>query len=406
VRVGINDKIGVLFVHSATQPPLGADTFVQSQIIGGLDKSRVAVHVACAYGPPDARTPTFDVVRSIPDIRLIRIDFGRERSSFARFGRIRTLLGTVPALLSLIRLAIYIRRNDIAIIHTTDRPRDAAASVVLARLTRARCLIHAHVGFDPSWMSGMLQWAMKRADGLIAISDFVGSTLGATGIGAERIHVVLNAIDTSVWKPGQGREERRAEFGFAPTDTVVLTVCRLFPAKGPTELIRAVALVHDKRPDVRLLVVGREVEAGYTEALKSLATELGISQHVWFTGQRGDVPELMAASDIYAMPSQFEPFGLVYLEAMSMELPVVALNSGGTPEVVEDRSDGLLSEPDDVQALAANLLTCVDEPQRRAQMGRHGRHTAETKFTIERLARDCEAVYRLLAFEQTGTGER
>ncbi|MGZ4723436.1 MAG: glycosyltransferase family 4 protein [Ilumatobacteraceae bacterium] len=405
MRVGVNDKVGVVFVHSATQPPLGADTLVQSQIIAGLDKGKVDVHVACAFGPPAAPTPTFRVVRLIPDIRLVPINFGRERSSFPRFGRIRTLVAAVPAVFGVLRLAVYIRRNDIAIIHTTDRPRDAAASVVLARLTGTRCLIHAHVGFDATWMSGMLQWAMKRADGLIAISEFVGSTLRSAGFDADKVHVVLNAIDTSAWKPGHGREDRRAEFGFSPTDTVVLTVCRLFPAKGPTELIRAVALVSDEHPDVRLLVVGREVEAGYVEKLKLLAAELGVAEKVVFTGLRGDVPALMAAADIYAMPSQFEPFGLVYLEAMAMELPVIALNSGGTPEVVENGSDGLLSNPGDVRSLADNLLTCVKEPQRRVEMGRRGRLRAAT-FTIERMARGCEAVYRLLAFGQAGTGER
>ena len=405
MRVGIDDKLGVLFLHSATQPPLGADTFVQSQIIGGLDKSRVAVHVACAFGRADGPTPTFAAVRSIPGIHLVPIDFGRERSSFARFGRVRTVLSAVPSLFSLIRLALYIRRHDVAVIHTTDRPRDASASVALARFTRARCLIHAHVGFDASWMSQRLQRSIKRADGLIAISEYVGSTLRSAGIDESRIHVVVNAIDTAEWTPRLGRDDRRAEFGFAATDTVVITVCRLFPAKGPTELVRAVAAVHGTRPDVRLLVVGREFEPGYVATLKHLAKDLGIAEHVVFTGLRPDVPALMAAADIFSMPSQFEPFGLVYLEAMSMELPVVALDSGGTPEVVEDGRDGLLSTPGDEHALADNLLACVSDPQRRAEMGRHGRKRAET-FTIERMARGCEAVYRLLAFDQTGTGER
>ena len=346
---------------------------------------------------PNAPTPTFGVMRLIPEIRLVPVDFGRERWSFPRFGRVRVILAAVPAVFSLARLARYIRRNDISVIHTTDRPRDAAASVVLARVSGARCVIHAHVGFDARWMSGMLQRAMKRADGLIAISEFVGSTLRSAGIDADRVHVVLNAIDTSGWRPRHGREDRRAEFGFASTDTVVLTVCRLFPSKGPMELIRAIALVHEHRPDVRLLVVGREVEDGYAEKLKRLASDLGIGRQVVFTGQRSDVPELMAAADIYAMPSQFEPFGLVYLEAMAMELPVIALDSGGTPEVVEHGSDGLLSAPGDAQALADNLLTCVNEPHRRIDMGRRGRRRAETRFTIERMARDCEAVYRLLA---------
>ena len=198
------DKLGVLFVHSATQPPLGADTWVQSQIISGLDKRDIDVHVACAFGRPDSPTPTFDVMRSIPGIELIPVDLGRERSSFTRAGRIRTALSAVPAVYGVGRLARYIRRNRIAVIHTTDRPRDAAASILLARLTRTRCVIHAHVGFDTKWMSRMLQLAIRRADGVIAISEFVGSTLRSAGIESNRVHVVPNAIDISRWIPRGG----------------------------------------------------------------------------------------------------------------------------------------------------------------------------------------------------------
>ena len=391
-------KLGILFVHSATQPPLGADTWVQSQIVSGLDKSRFAAHVACAIGAPAHPTPTYKIMRDIQGINVVPIDFGRERWSFARYPRARTLLAALPAASSVVRLARYIRRHEIAIIHTTDRPRDAVACVILARLTRARCIVHAHVAFNPDWMGRFLQRAIRRADGLIAISEFVASTLRSAGIDSSRIHVVPNAIDASGWNPGVGREERRKEFGFSSGDHVVLTVCRLFPAKGPTELIRALALVHAVRSDVRLLIVGREMERGYADTLKSLAMELGLERHVILAGQRSDVPALMAAADIYAMPSRFEPFGLVYLEAMAMELPVVALNDGGTPEVVEDGRDGLLSHPDDVRSLADNLLRLVNEPHTRAEMGRHGRHRAQTFFTIDRMARGCESVYRLLAW--------
>ena len=80
------EKVGVLFVHSATQPPLGADTWVQSQIAAGLDKRRVDVHVACAFGDPDTPTPTFAVMQPIAGIQLVRIDLGRERSTFRTCG--------------------------------------------------------------------------------------------------------------------------------------------------------------------------------------------------------------------------------------------------------------------------------------------------------------------------------
>ena len=390
-------KVGVLFVHSATQPPLGADTWVQSQIAGGLDKSRVDVHVACAFGPPDAPTPTFAVMRPINGIHLVPIDLGRERSTFTRAARLRTVLAALPAVSSVVRLARYIRRHKIAVIHTTDRPRDAAAAVVLARLGRARCIIHAHVAFDAGWMSNMLQRAIHRADAVIAISEYVGSSVRAAGIDSSRVHVVANAIDTAAWTPQLGRDERRAEFGFMPDDTVILSVSRLFPAKGPGDLIRAFALVHEVRPDTRLVIVGREVEPGYAAQLKLLAVDLGVDESVVFAGQRGDVPSLMAAADIYAMPSQFEPFGLVYLEAMAMQLPIVALDNGGTPEVVEAGTVGLLSPAGDLRSLVDDLLTLIDDPMLRREMGRRGRELAETRFTVERLARGCEDVYRLLA---------
>jgi glycosyltransferase involved in cell wall biosynthesis len=394
---GEDPKLSVLFLHSATQPPLGADTFVQSQIAAALDKSRVDVHVACVFGPPHQRTPTFAVMRPIPDVTLVSIDLGRERSSFASAARLRVLFSAVPAMFSMVRMVRYIRRHRISVVHTTDRPRDASVAVVLATLTKARCIVHAHVAFDPAWMSPMLQRAIRRADAVIAISHYVASSLRAGGVEPSRIHVVHNAIDVSQWTPGAGRAERRAEFGLSPEHIVLLSVSRLFPAKGPAELIRAFAEVHRARPHTRLLIVGREVQPGYAAELRALVADLGVVDAVIFTGQRPDVPSLMAAADVYAMPSNFEPFGLVYLEAMSMELPVVALDNGGTPEVVEDGAVGLLSAAGDRGALIRNLSTLVDDPERRLEMGRLGRERAGREFTMDRLARGCEAAYRLLA---------
>src|SRR4051812_24115553 len=103
---GVNDKVGVLFSHSATQPPRGADTWVQGQIIGGLDRSQADVRVACAFGPPDAPTPTFGVVRLIPQIHLVAVDLGPERSSFARFGRV-----AAPLTYSAFRFVKSLREN-------------------------------------------------------------------------------------------------------------------------------------------------------------------------------------------------------------------------------------------------------------------------------------------------------
>ncbi len=392
------DTMQVLFVHTATQPPLGADTWVQIQIISSLDRSRHGVHVACATGSPSTPTPTFAAVRGVPDVHLVPVNFGTELSTRSGGRLRRALRGLPPAVASVVRLARYIRRNDIAIIHTTDRPRDALACVLLARLTRARCVIHCHVGFNPEWMSAALRWSLRQADALVAVSEFVASTLVAGGYRAERVHVVLNAIDFEAWTPGLGRVEARDELGYASGDVVVVTVCRLFPAKGPARLIEAIARVHRMNPQVRLLVVGHEMYAGYAEELEALTRTLGIEHIVTFAGRRGDVPALLAASDVFAMPSFLEPFGLVYAEAMAMELPVVALDNGGTPEVVEHGVSGLLSATDDEDALVENLAALVADPTRRDELGRRGRQRVEQNFTLQRQAAGVADFYRLLAF--------
>jgi glycosyltransferase involved in cell wall biosynthesis len=269
---------------------------------------------------------------------------------------------------------------------------------VLARLTGAKCIVHVHVGYD-TWMTRLRRWSLRRADALIAISDFVKGSLVSSGHRRRTTHVVLNAIDLASWRPGAGREEVRRELGLPESAPVLITVCRLFGAKGPEELIRALAIVRRDRPDVRLLIVGDDgpMQGAYERELLGLVHELGLDDHVTFTGRRSDVSRLLAAADVYTMPSFDEPFGLVYLEAMAMERPIVALDNGGTPEVVEHGRSGLLSAPGDIEAFAGNVLTLLDDPQLRERMGRYGRRQVEQRFTIERLAEDTAAVYRLVA---------
>ena len=222
--------VAVLFLHSATQPPLGADTWVHGQIMRSLDRSSHVVHVACAKGRPGHRTPTYELVRAIPDLEITDVDLGPELSTRASLGgKLRSLVATVPAVVSFVRLTRYIRQHHIDLIHTSDRPRDAAAAVVLSRLTGAKCIIHAHVAFD-DWMGRLLRWSMPRAGAMIAVSEFVKGSLVASGHPPATTHVVLNAIDATGWGPSGARAATRDELGVADGEPVVITVCRHDPA--------------------------------------------------------------------------------------------------------------------------------------------------------------------------------
>ena len=208
--------------------------------------------------------------------------------------------------------------------------------------------------------------------------------------------MVLNAIEPGRWCPDHDRAACREELGIPDDAPVLLTVCRLFPAKGPGELVKAMPAVRKEHPTARLVIVGGEMVSGFRAELETLAQEVGVEEGVVFTGRRDDVPRLMAAADMYAMPSLGEPFGLVFLEAMAMRLPVVALDSGGTPEVVENGVTGLLSAAGDADGLTANLLQLLGDSALRAEMGARGRRRVEQRFTIGRLVADTAAVYRQL----------
>jgi glycosyltransferase involved in cell wall biosynthesis len=341
----------------------------------------------------------FEVLSQIPDLHLHPVDFGPEGfgASLKGSGRekLSTLVETGRAIASVARLAITTRHERIRVIATDERYRDAFACVLIARLTGSKSVIHVHVDYG-EWMSPLLKWSLKRADALIAISKFVASSLVSSGHSAARIRVVLNGIDVTDWRPGEGRKEARQEFSLPSDAPVLLTVCRLGAGKGPADLIRSLPSVREEYPDVRLLIVGSEAEPGFRSTLVKLTHELGVAGNVIFTGWRNDVPRLMAAADIFAMPSVREPFGLVFLEAMAMELPVVALQSGAAPEVVEHGITGLLSDPGDIDGLVEHLLALIRDPVRRTAMGAEGRRRAEAYFTAPRMARDTEEVYEWL----------
>jgi glycosyltransferase involved in cell wall biosynthesis len=383
----------VLFLHTATAPPLGADTWVHAQIMAHLDPATHEIHAACVVGDAAEPTPTYQTLRAIPGVHLHPTNLGVESAPTSPGARVAKLLGIIPSAMRLIGLARYIRRNGIAFVHTSDRPRDAAATVLLGRLTKATSIVHSHVGYA-DWMSPLLKWALRNADVRIAISSFVARTLVDNGHPQESTYVVLNGIDPARWTPATGRAEARRALSVPDDAPLIVTICRLFSSKGPGDLIRALALVHQQHPTAQLLIAGREVQKGYAAELEQLIDKQDLRDHVRLLGHCPDVGPLLAAADVFAMPSIGEPFGLVYLEAMAMELPVVALESGGAPEVIVHGTTGLLSPPDDLERLAENLDTLLSDPDRRAQMARAGRRRVETHFTSTRMATDMAARYR------------
>jgi glycosyltransferase involved in cell wall biosynthesis len=392
------DRRPVLFLNTPTAPPLGADTWIHAEIMRRLDRTAWAPVAAHAFGPAGDPTPIHRVLVTIPDLELVRANLGPELTGQSTLGKLKRLVETVPALWTIVRLGVLIKRRGIEVIHTSDRPRDAFVAVVLGRLTGARSIVHVHVGYDTSWMGRMLQWSLTHADVLVAISDFVGRTLVDGGIDPARVHVVTNGIDVTRWHPDADGAAARRRLGIDPDAPLLITISRLFPEKGPADVIEAVARLRDELPGIQLLIIGSDVPGStYSEDLRRLAADRGVSDHVALLGRRDDVEELLAAADVFVMPSFQEPFGLVFCEAMAMGKPVVALDDGGTVEIVEDGRTGLLSSRGDLDALTANLRSLLLDPARRAAMGATGRHVVAERLTADRMAADVSEMYQALS---------
>jgi glycosyltransferase involved in cell wall biosynthesis len=385
----------VLFINSALIA--GADTWIHFLLLRNLSQSRFELHAA---GQPGSPAPAFDELKAIPGIALRPTNFGPSLWKQSKLQKLAHLARGLPAAAgSLLGLAAYIRHQRIEILHSTDRPRDAIACVILAALTGAKALIHVHVNYG-DWMGRGVNWAFGRADAIVGVSSHTAHSFVEAGYRPERVHAVLNAIEPSLWDPTLDPAPGRASLGVPDGAPLIVSVARLFRAKGHFELVSALALVKLKHPDVRLAIVGSDypADSGTTQMLREHASKLGVGENVIFTGQRSDIAALMAACDIFSLPSFYEPFGLVFAEAMAMKRPVVALTNGGTPEVVEHGKCGLLSPPGDIDALAANLLKLLDDPALRTIFGEYGRSRVEQHFTPARMASDFAALYaRILA---------
>ncbi len=402
-------KVKVLFVFS--RPTNSSASSVHVNLMRFLNQDRVEIHALynrLAAGEPylSAGTSVLDRLSSVPGVHLREVEFGPVGGGAPKARLLASTARAVsPAMRDLAGLVGYIRREGIDVIHCEEGTRDAFYGLVLSRLSRSKCVAHLHVKFAP-WMSRPSRFAVTHADAVITVSRWGGEVAHAAGVPGGRIFPVLNGIDVSAWGPAKiSGGQVRQELGIGQDDPLVVIVAQLAYFKRQDVLIEAFRTVADASPRARLLIVGTEThpgpahgQASYTECLHQQVRDHGLESHVIFAGHRRDVKQILAEADIFAMPSIDEPFGLSHVEAMAMALPVVAVDSGGIRELVDHGQTGLLGPVDDARELAANILTLIEDPDRRRSMGESARRRVHDQLGAQRMADAIEAVYRLMAF--------
>lgn len=233
-------------------------------------------------------------------------------------------------------------------------------------------------------------------DALVACSETMRRQGIERGVGRpDQYQVILPPVDLEAFTP-EGRERARRdvrqELGIPADAYMVVSVTRLSPQKAPLDLVRAAELVVARRPDARFLVVG----GGPLE--RAVRTEIaahGLGDRVLLLGPRRDIPSLLRASDLFALTSAWEPFGIVYLEAAAVGLPCVGTRVDGVPEAVAEGVTGILVPPAQPAAMAQAMLKLADDPALARRLAEAGTRRAQA-FGNERFVAAVDDLYRRL----------
>jgi glycosyltransferase involved in cell wall biosynthesis len=193
-----------------------------------------------------------------------------------------------------------------------------------------------------------------------------------------RILTIRNGVR---WVPPE-RVKLREELGLGPTDRLLVAVGNLYPVKGHGHLIAAVAQLADRHPGLHLAIAGRgELEA----AFRFLARQRGIAERVHFLGLRADVAAVLAAADIFALPSLSEGLPLALLEAMFAGCPIVATDVGDVRSALDQGSAGMLVAPGATDALADAIDCLLRDPERARSLGDRAAARARAEYDLSRM---------------------
>jgi glycosyltransferase involved in cell wall biosynthesis len=248
----------------------------------------------------------------------------------------------------------------------------------------------------------------QRVTRFHAISGHVAEVMAAKlRVPRERIDVVPRGRDPAalgVREAGR-RAAARAALGLQPGTPLLLAAARQEHQKGLDVLLRAFPAVLERVPRARLAIAGRS--GNQTPLLEAIAARSGLGGAVTLLGPRPDVPELLCAADVFALPSRWEGLGSVLLEAMALEAPIVASDLPAVREVVADGRSAQLVPPGEPAALAAAIAATFADRPAAAAGARRGRGRFLERFTIDRVADGMVAFYeRALAASAAGRAQR
>lgn len=290
-----------------------------------------------------------------------------------------------------LKISRFIKENKIDLVHANTIFSDFASQA--GSKAGVPVVWHIREDLEDSKYDPILRIINRLSYRVIAISHWVKNVLTRI-IPEEKIAVVHNGLDLSQFEPNI-ESKVREEFNISEDTRLVGTIGSLEERKGIDFFLQAAAKVKSKVPKIKFLIVGKSLygQEAYLDQLKDFAKELGVEKDVIFCGARDDIPQIIKALDVVVVPSRSEPFGRVVIEGMAIKKPVVASDCGGIPEIIENGIHGVLFPVSDVDRLASDVISILENKDLAVRLGEEGRKRVEERFSIEKHVEEVEKVY-------------
>jgi glycosyltransferase involved in cell wall biosynthesis len=374
----------VLMVHAARD---SANEYKVHRLLAtSAAEHGVELHFLCQDSPL-ARAENESLPQALRE-RITYAEFGRDMHSTPKPTRLQRALLMGRALPTGLARAVKLARAlKPDLIYGSQQKFDVFMGRALAKALGKPRFVHLHYTVGP-WLGGETLRGIRRARRVICVSEFIRRQAIEAGVPSHRARTLLNGADLASFDLPRSRDALRAAFGWADDAPVVIAAGRIDPSKGHLPLLDAFAIVLRDVPQAKLLVCGTTTTRdGYEQTVSAHAERLNLGPHVVFAGSRSDLPALFAGADVMCLPTEGEPFGLVFLEAMAAGLPTVAYRSGGVPEIVQDGQTGFLVSVGDVSGLAERLTRLLKDRSLATRLGAAGKQRATSEFDPKQITR-------------------
>jgi glycosyltransferase involved in cell wall biosynthesis len=377
-------KINLLYIQPYASKVGGVDS-VLLQLIEGIDKEKFNIYVVLpAYSPYVERYENLGAKVIIETLAV----FGKPTSWNYYFKNFFNLL------ISMYRLRKIIKKYNINLIHSHKM--EVMGANILGKmlgiptvqtvheLPRRPLIAYKFVGFLNHLFN----------DKVIVLCDRSKTMLEWGRFKSNKVQKIYNGI--KVVENNQSSLNLRRELNLDEDAKLVVAVARLSPMKGIDYLIQAASQVKQVNTNIKFIIVGDvafDHEKEYKQKLIDLTKKNNLEDTVFFLGLRRDVPDILEQADVFVLPSVYDIFPTVILEAMSKSLPVIATDVGGVPEMVREDS-GIIVEPMNVRQLAQSIVDIFKMDYKK--MGANGKKILENEFTQEIYVRNTVKVYESL----------